>query len=218
MSRDAFHEQLAELNRQLGHMGLLVEEAIATASDALMTRDVVKAQSVIAGDVDVNEAYARIEQICLELLGLQQPVAGDLRQIAATLKVITDLERMADHAVEIARVVVRIGEQPHVKPLVDIPVMAQIVREMVADALAAFVGNDIPKALAMVDKDHEVDRLHRDVIQHLQSLMQQECAAVEQGTQLMFVSSALERIADHATNLGEWLIYRRTGQRTDLNT
>lgn len=217
MTRDAFHLQLERLNRELHAMGVLVQQAISDAVTALATRDVPAAQMVVDRDQDVNRVYATIERGCLELLALQQPMAGDLRRIAATLKVITDLERMADHAVDIAKVVIRLGGEPLVKPLVDIPAMATLTQDMAAEALAAFVSRDKERALAMIDRDGEVDRLHRKVIADLQALMEREPATVAQSIQLLFVSSALERIGDHCTNLGEWLIYLETGEKKELN-
>lgn len=217
MTRDAFRAQLDELNRELHVMGVLVQQAINGAVTALVTRNVPAAQIVVERDQDVNRAYANIERLCLEMLALQQPLAGDLRRIAATLKVITDLERMADHAVDIAKVVIRLGGQPHVKPLVDIPAMATLAQEMVSDALAAFVQRDAQRALTMIAKDNEVDRLHKTVITDLQALMEKDSRTVAQGIQLLFVSGALERIGDHATNLGEWLLFLETGEKQELN-
>lgn len=217
MGRRAFQLQLDELAAELRRMGVLVQEAIEGAIDALVSRNRAAAEAVIAGDRRINEAHTRIEKVCLEMLALQQPMASDLRRIAATLKVITDLERMADHAKVIARVVLRIADQPPVKPLVDIPAMADLAQGMVAEALEAFLNRDARRALAMIEKDHEVDRLHNQVIRDLERLMEQDPATVHQGIQLLFVSGALERIGDHATNLGEWLIYLDTGERKELN-
>jgi phosphate transport system protein len=217
VARDSFRDQLEALNRELHVMGVLVQQAISGAVTALVTRDVPAAQTVVERDTEVNQAYAKIERLCLELLALQQPMAGDLRRIAATLKVITDLERMADHAVVIARVVRRLGGQPHVKPLVDIPAMANLAQEMVADALVAFVQRDKARALAMIARDNELDGLHRKVIDDLQALMEKDPSTIAQGIQLLFVSGSLERIGDYATNLGEWLIYLETGQKQELN-
>lgn len=217
MARDDFRAQLESLIQELHVMGVLVQQAISGAVTALVTRNVPAAQTVVERDEDVNRAYATIEQLCLQLLALQQPLAGDLRRITAILKVITDLERMADHAVDIAGVVIRLGGAPHVKPLVDIPAMATLAQEMVADALEAFVRRDTQRALAMIAKDNEVDRLHRTVITDLTALMEKDSRTVAQGIQLLFVSSALERIGDHATNLGEWLIFLETGEKRELN-
>lgn len=217
MTRNLFQTQLATLNQELQSMGALVRTAIHGAVDALATRDVEAAKRVIEGDKEVNAAYAKIERLCLELLALQQPMAVDLRRITSTLKVITDLERMADHSKDIAETVVRLGGAPLIKPLVHIPQMADLAQEMVADALNCFVSNDKAAALAMIEKDHQVDRIYKQVITDLEELMQQESRTVPQGIQLLFVARSLERIGDHATNLGEWLIYLLTGERAELN-
>ncbi|MFZ5817727.1 MAG: phosphate signaling complex protein PhoU [Bacillota bacterium] len=217
MSRSAFQAQLEQMNRQLLEMSARVQKAIAGAVEALANRDLHAAQQVIQGDAEINAAYARVEAICLELLVLQQPVAIDARRITSVLKVITDLERMGDHSVSIAQAVIRMGGAPLIKPLVDIPAMAQLAQGMVADAVSAFVSGDKERALRMIAKDHEVDRLHRQVISHVQELMMADPGKVPQGVQLLFISHSLERIADHATNLGEWLIYVLTGQREELN-
>jgi len=198
-------------------MGFQVQQAIGRAVGALVNRDTAAAMAVITGDLEVNETYSRVERICLELLALQQPMARDLRRIASALKVITDLERMADHAVDIARVVVRLEGSTFVKPLVDIPAMAELVQTMVEEALVAFVTRNRELALVMIARDHQVDSLHRRVILDLQDLMERDRTTVAQGIQLLAVSGALERIGDHATNVGEWLIYVETGERTELN-
>lgn len=217
MTRLAFQAQMDEMNRQLLRMSSQVQQAIAGATLALVNRDVPAAQQVIEGDKAINASYARVEAICLELLVLQQPVAIDARRITSVLKVITDLERMADHAVSIARAVVRMGGAPLIKPLVDIPAMASLAQQMVDDAVSAYVSGDRERAITMIERDHELDKIHARVIQHLTELMTHENTTVEQGVQLLFVSHSLERIGDHATNLGEWLIYVLTGRHEDLN-
>jgi len=217
LTRDSFQTQLDDLGRELQFMGYLVQQAIHGAVTALTQQDVIGARQVIANDKEINATYSRIERSCLELLALQQPMARDLRRVASTLKVITDLERMADHAVDIARVVIRLDGGPLIKPLVDIPAMADLVLRMVEDALLAFLAQDRDRALAMIEADHQVDGLHRRVIGDLQQLMKSDSSTVEQGIQLLSVSVALERIGDHATNLGEWQIYVQTGERTELN-
>lgn len=217
MARDVFDFQLKEMNRNLLRMGELVQQAITGAVSALANRDVAAAERIIEDDQTINEAYSTVESICLELLVLQQPVAIDARRITSVLKVITDLERMGDHAVNIARAVVRMGGAPLIKPLEDIPAMAQLAQGMVADAVQAFVAGEKDRALVMIEKDHELDHIHSRVIAHLQELMARDSTTVAQGVQLLFVSHSLERIGDHATNLGEWLIYVLTGQRAELN-
>jgi phosphate transport system protein len=217
MTRELFDAQLEALHAQLLNMGEQVQGAIAGAVDVLVARDAVGAKAVIVGDEQVNQLTLKIEGLCLEMLALQQPMARDLRRITSILKVITDLERIADHAVDIARATERLSGQSFVKPLVDIPQMAALVQGMVATALNAFVARNREQALSLVEQDHEVDRLHRQVIEDLQRLMEGDSRAISQGIQLLFVSSALERIGDHATNLGEWYLYLETGDRTDLN-
>lgn len=217
MSRMAFQSQMEEMNRQLLRMSSQVQQAIAAAVDALANRDVDAALRVIDGDKAINVAHAQVEALCLELLVLQQPVAIDARRITSVLKVITDLERMGDHAVNIARSVIRMGGAPLIKPLVDIPAMATLAEQMVADAVNAFISGDKELALAMIAKDHEVDRLHSQLINSLTDLMERHPSTVSQGVQLLFVSHSLERIGDHATNLGEWQIYVQTGSRAELN-
>lgn len=217
MARSALQGQMEEMNRQLLRMSSQVQHAIAGAIEALINRDVSAALRVIDGDKAINGAYAQVEATCLGLLVLQQPVAIDARRITSVLKVITDLERMGDHAVNIARGVVRMGGAPLIKPLVDIPAMAELAQQMVDDAVNAYISDNRERALQMIDKDHELDKIHAHVIHSLEELMAQNSSTVPQGIQLLFISHSLERIGDHATNLGEWLIYVLTGQREDLN-
>lgn len=217
MSRNAFHYELDQLMREVRRMGLMVEESIAKAVAALEGLNKDLAREVIENDANINAMTLQIEQSCMSLMALQQPMASDLRQVMATLKIVTDLERIADHSVEIARVVLRIQENDLVKPLVDIPAMAHIAQGMVAEAVSAFVSRDKERALKMIAMDHEVDALYKKVIFDLTDLMSQDASKVSQGVQLLFAGRALERIGDHATNLGEWLIYLATGQRADMN-
>lgn len=198
-------------------MGLMVEESIAKAVAALENLNRDLAREVVEQDAAINAMNLQIEQSCLQLMALQQPMASDLRQVMATLKIVTDLERIADHSVEIARVTLRIEENDLVKPLVDIPAMAQIAQRMVAEAVSSFVSRDKERALKMIAMDHEVDALYKKVICDLTDLMSKDPSKVTQGVQLLFAGRAVERIGDHATNLGEWLIYLTTGQRSELN-
>ncbi|HLO01592.1 MAG TPA: phosphate signaling complex protein PhoU [Symbiobacteriaceae bacterium] len=217
MSRNAFHYELDQLMREVRRMGLMVEESIAKAVAALEDLNMDLAREVVDNDATINEMNMQIEQSCMHLMALQQPMASDLRQVMATLKIVTDLERIADHSVEIARVTLRIQENDLIKPLVDIPEMARIAQQMVADAVSAFVSRDKERALKMIAMDHEVDALYKKVICDLTDLMSKDPTKVMQGVQLLFAGRAVERIGDHATNLGEWLIYLATGQRAELN-
>lgn len=217
MARNAFHYELDQLMREVRRMGLMVEESIAKAVAALQDLNMDLAREVVENDAHINATTLQIEQSCMNLMALQQPMASDLRQVMATTKIVTDLERIADHSVEIARVTLRIQENDLIKPLVDIPEMARIAQQMVAEAVSAFVSRDKERALKMIAMDNEVDALYKKVICDLTDLMSQDASKVTQGVQLLFAGRAVERIGDHATNLGEWLIYLATGQRADLN-
>lgn len=217
MVRKSFHEQLEELQQEVLKMGTLVEEAIFNAVKSLKTRNEELAQQVINRDDLIDSYEIKIEDMCIKLLALQQPMAGDLRVISTAMKIVTDLERMGDHAVDIAKVTIRIGGQPLIKPLIDIPRMAEIAQKMLRESLDAYVRRDSEQVVQLVDYDHEVDGLYCQVLRELLTFMMEDPRTIRQATQLLFVAQHLERIADHATNLGEWVYYITTGERRDLN-
>lgn len=217
MAREAFHDQLEQLQSELLHMGTVVEEAIERSVRSLAEQDTALAQAVIDGDDQADELELDIEQRCLALFALQQPMATDLRSIGTALKIVTDLERMADHATDIAKVTLRLAGQPLIKPLIDIPRMASIARTMVREALSAYVNRDAELAYSMIARDDEVDHLYSQIFRELLTYMMEDPRTVQQATHLIFVGKYLERIADHATNLGEWVIYMVTGERKELN-
>lgn len=216
--RKSFHLELEELQQDLLKMGSLVEKAIADAVRSLAERDLELAEKVVAGDDLIDQMELDIENRSLRLLALQQPMASDLRVIGTALKIVTDLERMADHASDIAKVTIRLQGQPLIKPLVDIPRMAAIAREMTRQSLDAFVQRDVNMALAMIESDHEVDHLYSQIFRELLTYMMEDPRTIQQATYLLFVAMYLERIADHATNLGEWIIYMVTGEKKELNS
>ncbi|MCY0880385.1 MAG: phosphate signaling complex protein PhoU [Firmicutes bacterium] len=217
MGRQIFTQQLTELEQELLRMGGLVEEQIRRAMRALIDRDAVLAELVIAEDDRVDRMEMALERRCLTIIALQQPLAGDLRIVSTILKMITDLERIADHAVDIARVTKRMGTETFSKPLVDIPEMARLARVMVRQALNAFIHRSVEDALAMIRLDDEVDHLYSAVFRELVNMMRDEPVMAGQATYLLFVANFLERVSDHATNLGEWIIYMVTGERQELN-
>lgn len=217
MSRESFHGELHQLQQDLLRMGTLVEETIYKAVNSLKNRDVALAREVVAGDDVIDRMETDIEQRCLQLIALQQPLARDLRAIGTALKIITDLERMADHAVDIAKVTLRLEGQTLIKPLVDIPRMAEIARSMLRDSLKAYVNRDVDLAMEMIKRDHEVDHLYNQIFRELLTFMIEDPKTITQATYLIFVAQFLERIGDHATNLGEWILYMVTGERKDLN-
>ncbi|MDI3270275.1 MAG: phosphate signaling complex protein PhoU [Bacillota bacterium] len=217
MARISFQQELEKLQKEVLHMGEAVDRAIATAMESLAQRDLQLAETVIQGDQVIDDLELAIEQECLKLLALQQPMAVDLRTIGTMLKIVTDLERMGDHATDIARAVRRMGQTPPIKPLVDIPRMAEMGRHMLQQGLQAFMERDIQRAMAMAREDDQLDHLFKQVFRELLLLMIANPAVIEEATQLILVAASLERVGDHATNLAEWTIYMVTGERRDLN-
>lgn len=217
MVRETFHGYLKDLQQQILRMGSLVEEAIAHSVKALVTQDVVLAQKAIDGDDMVDDLYIKIEDQCLKLIATQQPMAKDLRRIITGLKIIGDLERMADHAVKIAKIALMISNDPLIKPLIDIPRMSEYAQQMVKNCLDAYVREDIELARSVGTDDDQVDHLHNQIFRELLTYMMEDPKTIMQATQLLFVSRYLERIGDRATNIGEAVIYQATGDRLDIN-
>ncbi len=215
--RQTFEHELEELFQDLLYMGGLVKKTIQKAVNSLKTHDLEGAREVIEKDDVIDELELKIEEKCMSLIARQQPMARDLRKIGTALKIITDLERIADHSTDIARITLRIGDEPHIKPLVDIPRMAEIAQDMVNKALEAFIHEDVGLAHEVCNLDDSVDQLHNQIFRELLTYMLEDTKNIKQATHLLFVSSSLERIGDHATNLGEWLIYMVTGKRKELN-
>ncbi|MBS3976811.1 MAG: phosphate signaling complex protein PhoU [Syntrophomonadaceae bacterium] len=216
-TRSGFDQSLKVLQQDILRMGSLVETAIAQAVEALAKQDVELAQKVIDGDAQIDELEDQIEALCLKLIATQQPMAKDLRRISAGFKIITDLERMADYAEDIAKVAKKIANQPLIKPLIDIPRMALLAQKMVKESLDAYVQEDVDLACRMAKDDDQVDSLHNQVFRELLVYMMEDPRTITQATYLLFVSRYLERIADHATNIGEDVIYLVTGERKELN-
>lgn len=218
MIRQDFASQLVGLEQELLRMGALVEDQLRAAVRSLTEKNSALAQEVIAEDDRVDAMEMEIERNCLTLLALQQPLASDLRIVSTALKIITDLERMADHATDIARITLRLEHQAFVKPLIDIPEMARLTSSMVRLALNAYVHRSIDEAATMIRLDDDVDHLYAAIFHDLITLMRDNPAAVDQGTHLLFVANYIERVADHATNIGEWVIFMVTGERKEMNT
>jgi phosphate transport system protein len=217
VARKSYSEQLAGLKEDVLKMGTMVEEAIYNAVKSLKKRDDELAQQVIDGDDAIDDFMIEIEDCCITLLALQQPMATDLRVITTAIKIITDLERMADLAGDIAKVTIRVSEQPLIKPLIDIPRMMKITQEMTRISLEAYV-NEAPEQVdCLIEFDHEVDDLYNQVLSELVVLMMVDSQTIKQATQLLFVARFLERIADHATNVGEAVYFMVRGERKDLN-
>ncbi len=215
--RQNFDISLRELKLQLLHMGGDVQEGIRKAIEALKTGDMNLANQVVHGDIYINQQEHEIENLCIRLIATQQPVATDLRKIVAGMQIATDLERMGDNAVDIAKTVSRLQGQTLIKPLVDIPRMATIVDTMISNALNAYVENSLDLAENLATQDDEVDHLYRQMMEELFAIGKDRPNAANQAMSLAFIGRYLERIGDHATNVGEGVIFIITGKHPDLN-
>ncbi|HYG57991.1 MAG TPA: phosphate signaling complex protein PhoU [Symbiobacteriaceae bacterium] len=215
--RHVFHEQLKEMQQRIVYMGHMVTDMIDKATLSLARKDSALARHVIAADDEIDRLLIEVQIKAMQLLALQQPMARDLRTIGTGMKIVTDLERMADHATDIAKVTLRLEGEPLMKPLVDIPRMAALAQEMTRQALTAYVDQDEALARAMIEMDHKVDALYSAMFDELLGFMERDPALVKQATYLLHVAAYLERVADHATNVGEWTIYMMTGVIQELN-
>ena len=211
-----FHERLDDLTASVDSMGKAAGDALQMAVRSLMERNPDLAEQVIERDKEINRMEVEIEKACLNLLALQQPVARDLRVIGSVLKMATDLERMGNHARDICRIVLRIGDEPLIKPLVDIPAMAKIAEDILSDSLKALRDGDSDSLYDAAAKDDEMDRLFSLVFDELVEL---ECDSrkLPQATYLMLIAAHIERAGDHAFNVAEWVLYAVSGERHELN-
>lgn len=217
MMRNYFDNELQELIKDLIEMCSVVEEALSDSINALKKQNIELAEKVIEQDDIVDKMELKIEDKCLKLIALQQPIAKDLRIIATALKIVTDLERIADHAVDISKITKRLSGEKYIKELIDIPRMAYIVTGMVKDSIDAYVKQDVDKAREVSKRDDEVDALHSQIFRELLILMMEDPKKINQSTYFLFVSQSIERVADHVTNICEWIIYAVTGEHIDLN-
>jgi len=202
-----FQEDLQLLKERLLAMGGLAEERVRAAMAGLVGHDLDALDEVVAGDEPLNELHVEIDRRAFTLLALQQPIAVDLRAIVAALKINSDLERVGDLAVNIAEAARRYLEMPPVKPLVDLPRMAEIAQAMLRDALDSFVRRDIALAQSVLNRDDELDNLKTQVFRELLTYMLQDPAKIQASLDLILVSRHLERIGDHATNVAEDVIF-----------
>jgi phosphate transport system protein len=218
MVRTLFNTSIKELHSDILRMGSKVEKQLYLAVESLEKQDKEMALKVIKGDDIVDKMQKVIDDKCVKLLVMQQPLfATDLRDVFTATKTIADLERMADHAVDIAKITVRLIGETYIKELNHIGEMALIVRTMIKESLDAYVSRDLEKAMKVCEMDNEVDAIYKQVFNELLATMQGSSAAVYQGAQLLFVCKFLERVADHATNICEATIYLVTGEYIDLN-
>ncbi len=217
MPREGFHNRIKELERDVLHMGEMVIEAINRSVEALRNLDAKEAKWAVDNDAKVNEQRWALEDKCVDLIALQQPVASDLREIIATLSIVRDLERIGDYAEGISKITLLHGDQPLVRPLVYLPQMAEKAVSMLRRSLEAFVNRDADKARQICIEDDEVDRLYDRAYHDLLSRMIEEPAVITRATYLIWAAHNIERIADRATNISESVVYLVTGTPGELN-
>lgn len=217
MTRESFDSKLKALQERLLNLGAMVAQAQERSVRALAERDETLARELIAGDQEINRAQHGIEEECLLLIASQQPVARDLRMIFSISSIAWELERMADHAKGIAALALRLIDQPTLKPLIDVPRMAEIGRELLLGQLDAFVRGDIDAARQLAERDTEVDQLNDQVFRELLVIMMTDPRTITRATYLMWVAHNLERFADRSTNIGERVVFLKTNTIVELN-
>lgn len=215
--RTKFEGQLLELRKKIVKMGKMVGKSIEMAMQSLKERDIELGEKVIADDELINNLEHEIEQLCTHLIATQQPFASDLRIIVAAYKLILSIERMGDLAVDIAKVSIRIGKDPIIKPLIDLPKMVDTVTKMIYHSIEAYLNVDIDAARKLAEMDHEVDHHYKKIFIEVIDMMQKDPKVVHQAVQLLLVARYIERIGDYCTNIGEEVIYMELGIREDLN-
>jgi phosphate transport system protein len=215
--RRTFEDHLRELQENVLRMGAAVEEMVARAVDALRHGDVAAGEKMEQLDNVVDRYNIEIENECLHLLALQQPMARDLRTIAATMKIIGDIERVGDYCVDVAKTAAKLAERPLFKPLVDIPRMGQLVQQMLREVLEGFVNRDLERIQRMIEADDAVDGLNRQLHDELVAQIEHDPSVARQAVWLILVARYLERMADHITNIGERVFYVETGNLRELH-
>ena len=213
--RNRFDRQLVQLNNELIEMGGMIEKAISDTVKALVNQDIELASNVIEYDEEIDHQEREIEQLCLKLLLQQQPVAKDLRLISAALKMMTDMERIGDHATDISEITIELSKESYIKKLDHIQQMAKETMVMLVQSVEAFVNKDMDKARAVIVHDDVVDDLFNKVKAELIAMIHEDVNAGEQASDLLMAAKYFERIGDHATNISEWVIFSITGQHPD---
>jgi phosphate transport system protein len=216
-TRTTFHKEIREIQDEILIMGSMVNKAILQAIAALQNRDLTQAKQVIADDQKINHKRFEIEDKCIQLIATQQPMASDLRTIVTVLNIITELERIGDYAEGNAKIAIMIGEEPPLKPLVDIPVMAEKTVDMLDSSLIAFINHDINAARIIGAEDNLIDNLYAHVFQELLALMANDPKTITRATRLMRVAHNLERSADRITNICERITFMVTGEMEEIN-
>ena len=216
-TRQKFDNDLVEQSLDILDLGKMVDQRIALSTECLITQNMELADTIVVGDLVVNDLQAIIEENCILLIATQQPFARDLRKLVAGFKISIYLERMGDLAVDMAKLTLRIGQDKLIKPLIDIPRMSAMVQKMLNKGLKAYVQEDCEAALKMAMMDDEVDKIYAHVYEELRAIMMANPKHVTQANYLLFACRFLERMGDYCTNIAEEIVYLETGKRMNLN-
>lgn len=216
MIRKTFENEIQQLKDEILLLGSMVETAIIDSVESLKKRDVKASEKVIAADKEINRKRFAIENQLMILIATQQPMAHDLRLLASSMEIISELERMGDYAKGIANINIRMGEEPLLKPLIDIPRMAEKCRDMLHRALTAFVNEDLDAARSIPIEDDEVDALYNQIYRELMLIIIQDPKSIERANWLLWVGHNLERVADRVTNICERTVFIATGELGDI--
>jgi phosphate transport system protein len=216
--RSAFHKKLQEIQDAVLVMGSMVSKAILLSIDALKNRDLVLAQQIILDDQHINHERFDIEEKCIQLVATQQPMANDLRILVAVLNIITEIERIGDYAAGIAKITIMIGDEAPLKPLVDIPRMAEQTVDMLRRSLDAFINRDVEAARKISDEDDVIDNLYDQIFCELLTYMMEDPKTITRATRLIWVAHDLERSADRVTNICERVVYVATGKMEEIQS
>ncbi len=217
MTREAYHKALKDLEGELQQMAVMVGSAVRESMDALKGRDLETSKRIVHNDIHVNRKRFEIEEKCIRIIATQQPMAVDLRILAAIINIITDLERIGDHAEGTAKISLAIGDAPLVKPLVDMPKMAEKAVSMLERCMKAFIDRDIETAKKICNEDDEVDAYYDEIYKDLVHLMIENPKLIKDATYLIWAAHNIERIADRVTNIAERVVYMVTGKMEEMN-
>jgi phosphate transport system protein len=216
MTRIEYDHQLGELKHEIIRMASLVEEMLAMSMKRLVDRDVEGAQALIKSDDVIDDMQDDIEERCAMLIATQQPMAGDLRIIFAAIKMVTDLERIADYGVGIAKTALRLKDEEYIKPLIDLPRMTDIACEMLRKSVQAFAGKDVDLAMEVAGMDSRLDDLFKQIYRELLTFVMESPRCINQMMSFVLVARYLERVGDHIKNVCEWIVYNATGKKIDF--
>jgi phosphate transport system protein len=215
--RLTFDRELAEIQNELLKMSGLVDTAISLSLKSLAEGDIPLARQIIEDDEKINELRFKIEEAALALIATQQPTATDLRDVIAIMNVVVDIERMGDYATGVATTVIKIGDEPLLKPLIDLPKMVEIARKMLVESVEALMDRDAERAKEIATRDNEIDVLYRAILDELVEIMAKRPDSVQRGNLLLWCAHNIERIGDRATNIAERVVFVTTGVMEELN-